>query len=97
MGRMEVQPNTYLTLAIDEGEWSASHTGSFTPREKSPGTQWIGCWAGPRANSRWGGLTLGDQIKYGLLMIKETLLVVLMNKAFIHFSETCIFQMKQNC
>jgi hypothetical protein len=38
-----------LTSALDESEWSASHTGRFTPRERAPGTNWIGSWMGPRA------------------------------------------------
>jgi hypothetical protein len=37
-----------LTLALDGGEWSASHPGCFTPRERDPGTPWIG-WLGLRA------------------------------------------------
>jgi hypothetical protein len=31
------------------GEWSASRPGHFTPRERPPGTHWIGGWLGPRA------------------------------------------------
>jgi hypothetical protein len=38
-----------LTSALDGGEWSASHLGRFTPRERAPGTHWIGAWVGPRA------------------------------------------------
>jgi hypothetical protein len=38
-----------LALALDGGEWSASCPGHFTPRERSPGTHWIGGWVGPRA------------------------------------------------
>jgi hypothetical protein len=38
-----------LTSALDGGEWSASHTGRFTPRERAPCTHWIGGWVGPRA------------------------------------------------
>jgi hypothetical protein len=38
-----------LTSALDKGEWSASHPGRFTPRERAPGTHWIRGWAGPRA------------------------------------------------
>jgi hypothetical protein len=38
-----------LTLSLDGGEWSASHPGRFTPRERAPGTQCIGGWLGPRA------------------------------------------------
>jgi hypothetical protein len=39
-----------LTSALDGGgEWSASRTGRFTPREWAPGSQWIGGWVGPRA------------------------------------------------
>jgi len=38
-----------LTSALDGGEWSASRLGRLTPREKDPGTYWIGGWVGPRA------------------------------------------------
>jgi hypothetical protein len=38
-----------LTAALDGGEWSASCPGLFTPREKTPGTHWIGGWVDPRA------------------------------------------------
>jgi hypothetical protein len=38
-----------LTSALDGGEWSASRPGRFTPRERAPGTHWIGGWVGPRA------------------------------------------------
>jgi hypothetical protein len=38
-----------LTSALDGGEWSASRSGRFTPRERDPGTHWIGGWVGPRA------------------------------------------------
>jgi hypothetical protein len=37
-----------FTSALD-GEWLASRPGSFTPREKAPGTHWIGGWVCPRA------------------------------------------------
>jgi hypothetical protein len=38
-----------LTSALDVGEWSASRPGRFTPRERAPGTHWIGGWVGPSA------------------------------------------------
>jgi hypothetical protein len=38
-----------LILALDGGEWSASCPGHFIPRERAPGTHWIGGWVGPRA------------------------------------------------
>jgi hypothetical protein len=38
-----------LTSALDGGEWSASRPGLFTPRERAPGTHWIGGWVDPRA------------------------------------------------
>jgi len=31
-----------LTSALDGAEWSASRPGRLTPREKAPGTHWIG-------------------------------------------------------
>jgi hypothetical protein len=30
-------------------EWTASRPGRFTPKERAPGTPWIGGWVGPRA------------------------------------------------
>jgi len=47
---MEVELHTFLTSALDEGEWSASCPGCFTPRERAPGTQWKGGWVGPRTS-----------------------------------------------
>jgi hypothetical protein len=43
--------STYsLTLALDGGEWSASHPGRFIPwGGRTPRTHWIGGWVGPRA------------------------------------------------
>jgi hypothetical protein len=38
-----------LTSALYGGEWSASHPGRSTPKERAPGTHWIGGWVGPRA------------------------------------------------
>jgi hypothetical protein len=39
-----------LTSALTGGEWSGSRRpGRFTPRERAPGTHWIGGWVGPRA------------------------------------------------
>jgi hypothetical protein len=37
-----------LTSALVEGEWT-SRPGRFTPRERTPGTHWIGGWVNPRA------------------------------------------------
>jgi hypothetical protein len=39
---------SFLTSALDGGEWSASHTCHFTIRESAPSTHWIGGWVGPR-------------------------------------------------
>jgi hypothetical protein len=44
---VEVYIHAFLTSALDGGEWSASRPGSFTPRERAPGTHWIGGWVGP--------------------------------------------------
>jgi hypothetical protein len=49
-GSVEVYLHSFLTLALDGGEWSASRPGRFTPGEKAPGTRWIGGWVGPRAS-----------------------------------------------
>jgi len=38
-----------LISALDGSEWSASHPSCFTPRERAPGTHWIGGLGGPRA------------------------------------------------
>jgi hypothetical protein len=38
-----------LDLVTNGGEWSVSNPGRFTPRERTPGTNWIGGWVGSRA------------------------------------------------
>jgi hypothetical protein len=49
MGEWRYSSTHSLTSALDGGEWSASHPGRFTPRERAPGTHWIGGWVSPRA------------------------------------------------
>jgi hypothetical protein len=46
---MEVSSTHSLTSALDGGEWSDPRPGLFTPRERAPGTHWIGGLVGPRA------------------------------------------------
>jgi hypothetical protein len=46
---VEIQLHTYLNLAVDGDEWSASRPDRFTPKERAPGIHWIGGWVGPRA------------------------------------------------
>jgi hypothetical protein len=43
-----IAPLIFFTSVLDGGEWSASRHGRFTPRERAPGTHWIGSWVGPR-------------------------------------------------
>jgi hypothetical protein len=40
----------FLTLALNGGEWSASHPGGFIPREEEQSTHGIGGWVGPRTD-----------------------------------------------
>jgi hypothetical protein len=35
-----------LTSALDGGEWSVLRLVRFSPRERAPGTHWIGGWVG---------------------------------------------------
>jgi hypothetical protein len=39
-----------MTSVLYGGEWSASCPDHFIPKERSPGTNWIGGWVGPRAD-----------------------------------------------
>jgi hypothetical protein len=34
---------------LNGSEWSASRPGRFIPRERVPGSHWLGGWVGPRA------------------------------------------------
>jgi hypothetical protein len=43
--------HVFLTSALVGGEWSASHPGRFTPRERAPRTHWIGGWVVPESRS----------------------------------------------
>jgi len=47
---VEVQLYTFLTSALDGGEWLASHHSYFTPSGRElPHTHWIGDWVSPKA------------------------------------------------
>jgi hypothetical protein len=47
-GSGDISPHS-LTSELDGGECSASRLGRFTPKERTPSTNWIGGWAGSRA------------------------------------------------
>jgi hypothetical protein len=49
IGGVEVWSTHSSTSTQDGGEWSVSCPSCFTPRERAPGTNWIGGWVGPRA------------------------------------------------
>jgi hypothetical protein len=49
LGEWRYSSTHSLTSALDEGEGSTSRPGRFTPKERAPGTHWIGGWVGPRA------------------------------------------------
>jgi hypothetical protein len=49
LGEWRYSSTHSLTSALDGGKRSASRPGRFTPRERAPGTHWIGGWVGPRA------------------------------------------------
>jgi hypothetical protein len=38
----EYSSYSFLASALDRGEWLASHSCRFYPRERTPGSQWIG-------------------------------------------------------
>jgi hypothetical protein len=40
---------SFLTSAVEGGEWSASRPGRIYPRGRAPGTHCTGGWVGPRA------------------------------------------------
>jgi hypothetical protein len=48
LGEWRYRSTHSLTSALDGGEWSTSRPGRFTPKERAPGTHWIGGWMGPR-------------------------------------------------
>jgi hypothetical protein len=48
-GGVEVHLHAFLTLALDGDQLLASRFGRFTPKERAPGTHWIGGWVGPWA------------------------------------------------
>jgi hypothetical protein len=91
-GGVDVQIRIFLISALVGGEWSASRPGRSTPRERSPGTHWIGGWVNPRAGlddvkmrkffrrparSQGGG---GATKKFGSHCCKRTLNVICVEK-----------------
>jgi hypothetical protein len=49
-GGVGIQIHIFLTSELTGGEWSASGPCRFTPKERAPGTHWIGGWMGPRTS-----------------------------------------------
>jgi hypothetical protein len=49
LGEWRYSSTHSLSWTVDRGEWSATRPGRLTPRERAPGTHWIGGWKGPRA------------------------------------------------
>jgi hypothetical protein len=47
-GGVDVYIHIFSTSALVRGERSVSRPGRFTPRERAPGTRWIGGWVDPR-------------------------------------------------
>jgi hypothetical protein len=47
-GEVEAYLHSLLTSALDGDEWSALRPGRSVPWDKSPRTQRIGGWVGPR-------------------------------------------------
>jgi hypothetical protein len=41
-GGADVQIHVFLTSTLVGGEWLASRLGRFIPKERAPGTHWIG-------------------------------------------------------
>jgi hypothetical protein len=48
-GGVDVLIHVFLTSTLVGGEWSASHSGRFTPGERARGSHWVGDWVGHRA------------------------------------------------
>jgi hypothetical protein len=46
---VDLQARVFLISALVGAMWSASRPGSFTTRERAPGTHCIGGWVDPRA------------------------------------------------
>jgi hypothetical protein len=51
-GGVDVEIYIFLTSTLAGGEWSAFRLDCVTPRERAPGTHWIGGWVGPQS---WSG------------------------------------------
>jgi hypothetical protein len=52
-GGMDVQMHIFLISALAGGGWRrvvSFMPSSFTPKERAPGTHWIGGWVGPRTS-----------------------------------------------
>jgi hypothetical protein len=47
-GGVDVYIHIFFNYALAGGEWSASRLGHFTPKERAPGTRWIGGCVDPK-------------------------------------------------
>jgi hypothetical protein len=60
-GGVHVYIYVFLSSELVGGEWSASRPWLFAPKERGPGTHWIGGWVDPGVGldmEKWKFLTL---------------------------------------
>jgi hypothetical protein len=66
LGELKYSSAHSLPRTLDGGKWSASRPGRFTPRERAPGTQWVGGWVGLLSRSAHRGEEKNSQPLPGL-------------------------------
>jgi hypothetical protein len=70
MGDEGIAP-PFLTSALEEGEQPASLSGCLTPRETTPGTDWIVGWLGHRVVTKDKYFS---QIDFRCTVVSDTIL-----------------------
>jgi len=86
-GGMKIKLHTFLTSVLERGEWTASCSGCFTPREGAPSTHciggWLGTWASLYVTKRKISACAGDQT----LVVKPVIFVFSDWAILVHSAE----------
>jgi hypothetical protein len=82
---VKVKLNTFLTLAVDGGEWSASCSSLFIHEERVPNIHWAGSWVGLQT---WSGHSGREKNPFSYQELNPVYGIILVHRSVLGLGET---------